>query len=169
MRPYSENDRFTYDNTCISEACAVWPVDSPQGDGGTADVSGRWTGLAEGGDLGAAAAPCKQWECQRGKGQLSSLASRVSGPFARGCILRGNLKPPRRRRILPFAFCVFWAAASSPVCPSSEALRPRYCHPLRLCVVTLAHGVLSISHPLSQNNDGESPSQGSIQGCGLRI
>lgn len=117
---------------------AVWPVDGPQAHGGTANVSGRWTGLAEDGDLGAAAAPCKQWERQGGKGQLSSLASWVSVPFALGRILHSSLKLPQRICRLPFGFCVFWAAVSYPVGPSSETLRPRYCCSLCLCVVTLA-------------------------------
>ena len=122
---HSENNRLTYDSTHISEAHVVWLVDSPQADGGTAGVSGRWAGLAEGGDLGAAAAPCKQWECWGGKGQLSSLASQVSVPFAQGHILHGSLKLTWRIHRLSFGFCVFWAAASSPFGPSSEILRPR--------------------------------------------
>lgn len=42
-----------------------------------------------------------------GKGQLSSLASQVSVPFARGHILHGSLKLPRCVHRLPFGFCVF--------------------------------------------------------------
>ena len=68
MRSYSENKNFTSENNCVSEYRIIELGDSTLGDGGTASVSGRWTWLAEGGDLGAAAAPHEKWECPGGKG-----------------------------------------------------------------------------------------------------
>lgn len=166
---HSENNRLTYDNTHVSEAHVVWPVDSPQADGGTAGISGRWAGLAEGGDLGAAAAPCKQWE--RWGGQGAAFQPSLTGI----CSLCSGAHPSRQPEAAPvrpqtsFWFLCFLSSSVVSLRPQLRNSQATLVPFSALVCGDLAHRVLSIFHPLSQKDDGGSPSHGSIQGCDLRI